>query len=335
MTQKVLFFIILIVLLVPFTLRRISKIPRAKEAACELRGAWVQKAFLAPQASVGYLDKLGRAGLNTLFVEISTSEEKERRELELFLEEAGKRGMVLHGWVKIFYPHKRSVPANLSNPAEKHKQSRRLLKILEDYPLLEGIHLDYIRFPAPAPSSWTAQRQRQISEVVEFLGRELKKTYPKKILSAAVWTKRWPDAGFSKSNTPYYEALGQDPFRWLERQWLDAVVVMNYTLDHRAWLDEMEHWRKYPEHARKIFWGMGWLAEKGRPEWGYDPLGVKDKILSQRKGGARGFVLFQLRPFLKLVPYLGDYDQVLIEALTGNQGAIKQKLSSCFSRENY
>ncbi|MFZ1948113.1 MAG: family 10 glycosylhydrolase [bacterium] len=102
---------------------------------------------------------------------------------------------------------------------------------------VDGLHLDYVRFPDSSYSydkesriaylkdtvddemSFAAWRRERLTEFVGQLGRSVKKVRPEVAVSAAVW--QIIDAG----RTSYY----QDGVEWLRRGYVDFLVPMIYT----------------------------------------------------------------------------------------------------------
>ena len=187
-------------------------------------------------------------------------------------------------------------------------------ELVARYPQLDGLHLDYIRYPdvlpfapgsrfgvgldfgygeatrarfaaetgAQAPlgdslrnaNAWDAWRRDKLSDLVRQIAAAARERRPGLELSAAVWT--YADRA--------YLVLGQDWRRWLEEGWLDLALPMSYTLDSRLLRYMAEHFAGRPDAAR-IAPGLGsWLFAK-RPEGAVEQLrlldeaGVRDRAL--------------------------------------------------------
>ncbi|HVH20090.1 MAG TPA: family 10 glycosylhydrolase [Myxococcota bacterium] len=160
------------------------------------------------------------------------------------------------------------------------------------YPELDGLHLDYIRYPDVLPfapgtrfgvgldfgygastrerfktetgreaplgdgianaDAWDAWRREQVDAIVRETARAARAAQPRIAMSAAVWS--YADRA--------YQVLGQDWRRWLEEGWLDFAVPMAYTRDDRLLRYQAESYAGTPLGAR-IWPGLGvWLFAK-------------------------------------------------------------------------
>lgn len=120
--------------------------------------------------------------------------------------------------------------------------------IVEGYPDLDGLHLDYIRYPNRTwgyhpisveryelynrehpPLAWNDWRIKQVSDFVESCSIRLKQINPKLLLSAAVFSS------ISDARIGY----AQDWYDWMNRGLLDRVYPMAYTLDFDAFQTQL------------------------------------------------------------------------------------------------
>lgn len=156
-------------------------------------------------------------------------------------------------------------------PEVREYLARLFARLVEDYPV-DGLHLDYIRYPherssyayhptvvaefkqrygkSPSqdPANWSAFRRRQITATVREIRQAVNRVRPGLEISAAVLANR--ELAMSKS--------GQDALGWLDEGIVDAVVPMNY-------FEKMSQFRDFGE----IYWGsaaapktwMGIIAE--------------------------------------------------------------------------
>ncbi|HNQ44382.1 MAG TPA: family 10 glycosylhydrolase, partial [Candidatus Cloacimonadota bacterium] len=121
--------------------------------------------------------------------------------------------------------------------------------IVEGYPELDGLHLDYIRYPnarwgfhptsldrynryvAEQQSiSWNDWRIKQVTQFVEACSTRIKQINPRIMLSAAVFSSIFD------ARTAY----AQDWYDWLSRGLLDRVYPMAYTLDYAAFQNQLQ-----------------------------------------------------------------------------------------------
>jgi len=188
-------------------------------------------------------------------------------------------------------------------------------ELLERYAGLDGLHLDYIRYPDVLPFSpgsrfgvgldfgyadatrarfreqtgleapfgditknagaWDAWRRDQVREVVSQIATQARQTSPGLELSAAVWT--WKNRA--------YLSMGQDWQGWLEDGLIDFAVPMAYTQDDRLLRYQAQHFAGLPFHAR-IFAGLGtWLFSNR-------PAGANRQIEIVRDAGLTHIALF-------------------------------------------
>lgn len=201
-----------------------------------------------------------------------------------------------------------------SHPANLQYEKDALRELLTRY-AVDGVHLDYIRYPdshtcycagcrarfedvtgkkvAQWPAdvkseplrgrfeSWRAARITRLVQDLSSFGRRIR---PDLQISAAVYG-RYPLC---------MRSVGQDWGRWLDQGFVDFVCPMDYTEDlqkFRAWTREQT---ALPCGGERIWTGIGVTAAESR----LDAVAVLDQIAVARQAGAGGFVLFDLNPTL-------------------------------------
>jgi uncharacterized lipoprotein YddW (UPF0748 family) len=188
-------------------------------------------------------------------------------------------------------------------------------ELLTQHPSLDGLHLDYVRYPgvlpfapgsrfgvgldfghgeptrarfraetgleAPTATSlananrWDAWRRDKVTELVRAIGDAARAVDPDVRLSAAVWAHA----------DRAYLSIGQDWRRWLEERLLDFAVPMAYTLDPRIFRYQAEAFAHAPL-ASRVWIGIGsWLFAKR-------PASALEQVRLVRAAGAAGDVLF-------------------------------------------
>jgi uncharacterized lipoprotein YddW (UPF0748 family) len=188
-------------------------------------------------------------------------------------------------------------------------------ELLTKYPELDGLHLDYIRYPDVLPftpgsrfgvgldfgygdatrarfqaetgleapfggslanaNAWDGWRRDQVTALVAALRIAARSALDDIEFSAAVWS--WADRA--------YLAQGQDWRRWLEEGLLEFAVPMSYTLDDRMLRYQVESYSGHPA-ADRIWVGLGtWLFAR-RPERALEQIRIV------RAAGAAGDSLF-------------------------------------------
>jgi uncharacterized lipoprotein YddW (UPF0748 family) len=217
-----------------------------------------------------------------------------------------------------------------SHPANREQALRSIEEVVRRYEV-DGIHLDYIRYPnenagysdfaraeferaagrtvanwpkdaAPGGPDWPAfnrWRADQITAFVADVRRLLRDIAPGVQLSAAVF------GGYPKC----VETVAQDWALWLKRDLVDFLCPMSYTAD----LDEFIGWTTsqmaLPNARGRIRPGIGVTATG----LSLGPESVVDQIRAVRDLGAPGFALFDLDVELR-----EDILPVLREGLTAD-----------------
>ena len=189
------------------------------------------------------------------------------------------------------------------------------VELLERYPQLDGLHLDYIRYPDVLPfvpgsrfgvgldfgygeatrarfrletgldapfgdrigpaNRWDDWRREQVTALVREIGAAGRIARPGLQLSAAVWT--YADRA--------YLALAQDWRGWLEDGLLDFAVPMAYTLDDRLLRYQAQSFAGLP-YGERIWVGLGsWLFAS-------DPGRALAQIAMIREAGSAAEALF-------------------------------------------
>lgn len=143
---------------------------------------------------------------------------------------------------------------------------------------VDGIHLDYIRYPPGLPKG--AVKPAAITEFVRRAREELKAIRPELKLSAAVWGA-YPSCVAS---------VGQDWGAWLKAGQVDFVCPMNYTTDRFRFSALLGRQVVLPGARGRIYPGLGLSADESQLRADQ----VIDQILAAREGKASGFVLFDL-----------------------------------------
>jgi len=215
-------------------------------------------------------------------------------------------------WVRLGTP---AVWLDPAAPGLAEHLARTLAELPARYPALDGLHLDYIRYPDVLPFSpgsrfavgldfgygdatrarfrgetgleppfgdsvananrWDDWRRERVTEVVRRVREAARAASPGLALSAAVWA--WADRA--------YLALGQDWRRWLEEGLLEFAVPMAYTRDDRLLRYQAQGFAASPAGDR-IWIGLGaWLFAR-------QPAGALEQLRIAREVGAAGDALF-------------------------------------------
>jgi uncharacterized lipoprotein YddW (UPF0748 family) len=183
-------------------------------------------------------------------------------------------------------------------------------EIAQKYPV-DGIHLDYIRYPGnewgynevslkrfqqernrtdtpePTDEEWSAWRRQQVNDLVRRVRTEIQKVRPNARLSVAAIT--WGDVpGNDFKNTRAYQDALQNWVGWIQAGYVDITVPMNYkrannpiqAKDYLDWV-KVATWSKGERHT---ITGLG--------AW-FNPLdSTLRQIESSREVGANGICFF-------------------------------------------
>ncbi|MCB5284188.1 MAG: family 10 glycosylhydrolase [Candidatus Cloacimonetes bacterium] len=265
--------------------------------------------------------------------------------LELILREAHKRNLRVHAWIVVLnatpadpelmqrnyvYRNHRdwiTFDRNLMRPSAAENSGHfidpgipavqeHILNVAGDllsgYPELDGLHLDYIRYPnsslgyhpismsryndvkVPQNLDWNEWRVLQVTSLVEKLRQLVDEVSPSLIFSAAVM----PDPA---SAARYY---AQDWKDWLERGLVDYVCPMNYAADIAKFRDNLDAAAE-TDLSERIVMGVRAWNDNGASlapstlAWNYNILDVAERIGEIRRRGFAGIALFSYDGLLK------------------------------------
>lgn len=186
------------------------------------------------------------------------------------------------------------------HPAAAEYVARVCVNLVKNYQI-DGIHLDFIRYPesikrikrgepvgynstsvarfrratgrqdtpAPDDSQWTEWRRQQVTQLVRRIYLESKALNPCIWVSAAViaWGKPPSNEKDFKQAAPM-QVVFQDWHGWLKEGILDLAVPMNYACEDvakaREWYNGWIRWEKRHKHGRQLAVGIG--AYLNRPQ---------------------------------------------------------------------
>ncbi len=319
----------------------------------ELRGVWEHDGVgWYPGDWVRTCRELKEAGINALFVntlwaglahypsKVVPSSDTNRRlgdQMAAALAAARKHGLQVHAWKVCWlvenapaaFREKLKAEGRLQqndkgatlpwlNPAlaaNRELELAALEELARTY-ALDGIHLDYVRYPdaqacyAPASRKafeawlgravgpWPAAvrtgsdrtayerwRAQNITDFVRAAGKRIKAANPRLKVSAAVWGG-YPDT---------IASIGQDWGRWLKDGAVDFVCPMNYTEDTFRFAALVQQQTTLPGAQGRIYPGIGVTSGESQLR----PDEVVEQIATVRRAGAPGFLLFDLSQDLR------------------------------------
>lgn len=274
----------------------------------------------------------GRAHYPSKFLPGSKTLERHGDQLAAFTRAAGKHGLERHIW-KICWKMNSADPAftkkmskagrlmqdangndlpwlSPSHPANVQHEINCLLEIAKKYDI-EGLHLDYMRYPGheadygPAARAaferqlgrkvtrWpqdvvsgslqTRYRQFKVQTIhnaMQKIHAAVKRQYPTITLSAAVWGY-YPGCVASKS---------QDWPVWTKNGWVDWIIPMNYTMNKFQLHEWLTQHRALPGVRDKLLCGVGLIATGAE----LSPVELRQQLGVCESLSPKGHVLYRL-----------------------------------------
>lgn len=177
---------------------------------------------------------------------------------------------------------------DVGHPAAAQYLADLVVNVARDYPEIDGLHLDYIRYPEDADYGWNPKaierfqrlenrtgqparndprwsdfRRRQVTQLVRQIYLRATEIQPRIKISAAVIT--WgngptgADLDASYRSLDAYARVFQDWRGWLEEGILDIAMPMNYFAEARnaAFLDRWMTYAKDRQYGRAVMIGLG------------------------------------------------------------------------------
>ena len=209
-----------------------------------------------------------------------------------------------------------------SIPANRVYEKEAIRELVSKHDI-DGIHLDYIRYPdasscfcghcrklfesriARAVTRWpddvrggalrsqyTSWRAEQITHLVRDVNVLAKRIRPGIQVSAAVYGT-YPQC---------IDSVGQDWGLWLRERLVDFVCPMNYTGNTDEFVKWTRRQMRMTGERDRIFPGIGCTASESR----LDAVKTVDQIAAAKRLGATGVMLFDLNPVLatEILPFL-------------------------------
>lgn len=281
--------------------------------------AWIDDTANTPEQADKMLDRVVRGGFNTVlyFVGCGTVNynssllpksphiSPEYDSLAYVVEQGHVRGLKVQAWwcvgpmmssssLRDKHPEwdiaaVEGIPddfhwANFSLPEVRQFVGDVVLEIVENYEV-DGIHLDYIRYPAPPPYNEVDPRKffgpNDVPATVQSIYQRVKAIKPDVQVTAAVMAGQGGSANHL-----------QNWADWLEGEYIDYVMPMAYFSSDEN--DRLEHylreWKALP-HFKRIVPGLS-------VEAGFESKTRKtpEQLISQieicQEGGARGITIF-------------------------------------------
>ncbi|MFH1969935.1 MAG: family 10 glycosylhydrolase, partial [Verrucomicrobiota bacterium] len=217
-----------------------------------------------------------------------------------------------------------------SHPDNVALELKAINEVLNRYPV-DGIHLDYVRYPnanacfcsgcrrrfgqrlgekipdwpksaqsGNLSGKYNAWRSEQITAFVRAVQTIARKSgVPTSTALRHSASRRRERVGISAAVYPEYpsciNSIGQDWGRWLKEDLVDFVCPMDYTVNNGAFKNLVRRQLALANASGRVFPGLGVTAMESQ----LTPDQVIEQIRQTREAGAGGFVLFDLNRTLE------------------------------------
>lgn len=252
--------------------------------------------------------------------------------LRMAIDECHRRGMELHAWVVAFPICKATVAKQLGKRALPARHPDLCQKCGDQWMMdpgipgtatylagicseiaqrydVDGIHLDYIRYPEPGIPfndaatyrrygkgiSKSAWRTANVDRCVKAIHDAVKSVRPWIKMSCSPVGKYADLARYSSFGWNARDAVSQDAQRWLSEGWMDMLCPMMY-FDGVHYYPFLVNWREH-DAGRPVVPGLGIYFLNSR-EKNWPLLTVQRQMNVARSAGLGGFALFRTQFFL-------------------------------------
>lgn len=192
--------------------------------------------------------------------------------LAFAIDECHRRGMQCHAWM-VALQVKDNIYVDPSQPAVVDHLCRMVDEVVRNYDV-DGIHLDYIRYPekTKGQEQWRRDNVTRCMRAVYHTAKSLK---PWLCVSAATLgkyrdTKRYPSYGWNAYNTVFQEAQA-----WTSEGIVDALFPMLYYRD-KHYFPFVADWAEQ-NHGRHFVAGLG-IYQLDRAEQNWDMTVVRAQL---------------------------------------------------------
>jgi hypothetical protein len=332
-----------------------------RELAVETRAVWLNHyAFDNPEGRNETLRKIFSANFNTAFIIAPPIDGNNGwsnpSNFKAMITALTEQGVSVHIWIANLYRVQGEL-ADFRLVAEQNAQRDWSLALLAEYPKVDGIHFDYIRYQEADIVS--SEKMLGIFKTFSVTKKAISEQYPNKYLTCAgfplsgaiateedeipTWytewfndlendpVNRWKTEPYLWKGIPLPFRVQQDPVRWLNGSVLDFHVSMEYDYSTSWWCNEVDIWQTFlGDLINKVFMGLGWYSGVWDEE-GITPEKTAEEIVNKinygREHQIEGFSLFELgEP--------GNNDSIIIDALAGDENApFWEETQSIFSYE--
>ena len=221
--------------------------------------------------------------------------------LRYAIDECHRRGMELHAWVVTIPVGKWNAPAckqlrnrypslirkigdeGFMNP-EKEETGNYIAKIckeITDRYDIDGIHLDYIRYPEKWPLRVSREQGRHyITDIVRKIHRAVKGVKPWVKVSCSPIGKYSDLSRYSSKGWNAYHTVCQDAQRWLREGLMDELFPMMYFRDNHFYPFAID-WKE-KDYGRIVAPGLGiWFLDRREGNWPLSDITRELQVLRQ------------------------------------------------------
>ncbi len=234
--------------------------------------------------------------------------------LHFAIDECHKRGMELHAWVVTIpigkwnvagskqlrqrHPSmvKRVKDEGYMNPENKETAgyiAKICREITENYDV-DGIHLDYIRYPETWPLTINRpEARRNITNIVKEIHANVKAAKPWVKLSCAPIGKYNDLSRYKSYGWNAYHKVCQDPQLWLKEGWMDMLFPMMY-FDGKHFYPFVMDWKEN-DYGRIVAAGLGtYMLSSEERDWDISAIQRQIAVL---RGAGMGYAHFRSKFF--------------------------------------
>lgn len=216
--------------------------------------------------------------------------------LTFVIEECHKRGMECHAWIITL-----STKNGYLNPARKETKQLllNLTREITDKYDIDGIHLDYLRYPEKAKTSFDSREFRQLgkgkslmqfrrdnlTEILRSIYQEVKKEKPWVKVSTSPVGKFRDTSRYSSGNWNAYHTVYQDVERWLNEGLQDQIYPMMYFRGNHFYPFALD-WQE-SSNGRQVIPGLGiYFLDPKEGDWKREE--IERQIHFTRNNGLSG-----------------------------------------------
>ncbi|MFC4666132.1 glycoside hydrolase family 10 protein [Falsiporphyromonas endometrii] len=245
--------------------------------------------------------------------------------LSFAIEECHKRGLQIHAWMVTFplgndrssnHPPRSNHPSwcvkhrgewqlNPGLPEVRAYIASLVRELVDKYPNLDGVHMDYVRYPdfaerfndtsafrkyCPQGTSRDEWRRGNITDLMKRINDVVRKDHPSMMISCATLgrLKRLPE--YPNIGWTCYEDVYQDPLTWSKLGLVDFVVPMMY---HKGdyFFPFLDDWQAHSDEINVVP-GLGvYRIDEGRNSW--DPKVIDEQMTYCREKGMPGICFYR------------------------------------------